>query len=67
MNKPNDGVPDAAIVNERSKRTTTEFCDERHDGFRCSLTKGHAGVHESVAKAGIARWASHHHTQGELG
>lgn len=55
MIQSSDGVPEP-IENERSKRTTTEFCNEQNSGYRCMLLKGHAGVHECVASKGIARW-----------
>ena len=56
MSKLSDGIPEAIPINERSKRTTTEFCSEHLEGLRCMLVKGHPGPHESLANAGITRW-----------
>jgi len=58
MKKPSDGIPEPIVVNERSKRVTTEFCHDQQEGYRCTLHKGHEGMHESLAKTGIARWPS---------
>jgi hypothetical protein len=58
MSKLSDGIPEPLVINERSKRTTTEFCNEQQEGYRCMLLKGHAGMHECLAYEGIARWAS---------
>jgi hypothetical protein len=52
-----DAVPDAIIVDEYSKRETVELCGNAHDGQRCVLLKGHDGMHESLARAGSARWS----------
>lgn len=57
MKQPSDGVPEPIVRRERSK-PTTEFCSEQHDGVRCMLQKGHSGMHESLARKGIARWPS---------
>ena len=56
MTQSSDGVPELIVEHERSKRTTTEFCNEQHAGYRCMLLKGHAGAHECIASKGIARW-----------
>lgn len=58
MNEPSDGVPELIAIYERSKRATAEFCNNQQDGRRCVLTKGHAGMHESLANEGINRWSS---------
>ena len=58
MIKPSDGIPEPIVVNERSKRVTAEFCNAEHDGYRCMLPSGHAGMHECLAYEGIARWTS---------
>jgi hypothetical protein len=50
-----DAVPEL-VIDERSKRATTEFCAEHHEGHRCMLVKGHTGMHEVVAKVGAIRW-----------
>jgi hypothetical protein len=51
-----DAIPQLIVVDERSKRKTTEFCTEKRAGYRCMLVKGHDGDHEAVAKAGAVRW-----------
>lgn len=51
-----DAIPQLIIVDERSKRKTTEFCAQAHEGYRCMLVKGHGGAHEAVAKKGSLRW-----------
>lgn len=53
-----DAIPQAVVVDERSKRKTTEFCALAHDGYRCMLVKGHPGAHEGVANKGSLRWLS---------
>ncbi len=53
-----DGVPELIVIDERSKRKTIELCGDPQDGLRCMLIKGHAGMHESLANAGIMRWLS---------
>ena len=58
MNESDSGVPEAVLVDERSKRKTTEFCVDAHDGHRCMLVKGHSGMHEAVGKVGAMRWLS---------
>ena len=57
--KHDDAIPQLIILEECSKRTTVELCgadDAR--GVRCSLLKGHAGAHESLATTGVVRWLS---------
>jgi hypothetical protein len=51
-----DAIPQVIVIDERSKRKTTEFCTQRRDGYRCMLVKGHDGDHEAVAKVGALRW-----------
>jgi hypothetical protein len=59
MSIRSDGVPRLIILDERSKRTTSELCGDRADGLRCTLTKGHEGSHECVAtRLGAIRWDS---------
>lgn len=53
-----DAVPHLIELDERSKRKTTEFCTQAHDGYRCMLVKGHSGAHEAVAKKGSLRWSA---------
>jgi hypothetical protein len=55
MKKLSDGIPEPIVISERTK-PTREFCAEQNAGRRCTLVKGHSGMHESVASAGIARW-----------
>ena len=57
MSKHSDGIPEPIVISERSK-PTREFCTEQQNGHRCMLIKGHAGMHESLANAGIARWGA---------
>jgi len=57
MNEPADGVPEI-VISERSKRTTTEFCTDCQEGYRCMLVKGHDGVHECLATDGLAQWTT---------
>ncbi len=54
--KHDHAVPQLIIVDERSKRVTLEFCGNESQGLRCTLTKGHGGMHESVARKGRTRW-----------
>lgn len=58
MKKASDGVPELVVENERSKRSTTEFCGDSQDGYRCMLLKDHTGMHESLMNEGLARWPS---------
>ena len=58
MNKSDDRVPEAVLVDEQSKRKTAEFCVDAHDGHRCMLVKGHSGMHEAVGNVGALRWLS---------
>ena len=53
-----DPVPQLIAGDERSRPVTVEFCTERCEGHRCMLVRGHAGVHEALAKAGPLRWES---------
>ncbi len=54
--KHDPAVPELIIVDERSKRQTLEFCGAEREGLRCMLTRGHDGMHESVARKGRTRW-----------
>jgi hypothetical protein len=58
MNDRNDAIPELLVVDERSKRQTTELCGDRDHGLRCTLTKGHLGKHECLALRGPQRWES---------
>lgn len=51
-----DAIPEPIVLEERSKRKTTEFCTAQCEGHRCMLVKGHDGAHEAVAKQGSLRW-----------
>lgn len=51
-----DAIPELIVMDERSKRKTTEFCTAQCEGHRCMLVKGHDGAHEAVAKQGSLRW-----------
>jgi hypothetical protein len=51
-----EAVPELIVMDERSKRKTTEFCTAQCEGYRCMLVKGHDGEHEAVAKMGSLRW-----------
>ena len=51
-----DAIPEPVLLDERSKRRTTELCGDDHDGYRCMLLKGHAGLHEAIANVGPVRW-----------
>lgn len=53
-----DAIPQLIVMDERSRRKTTEFCTAKQDGYRCMLVKGHEGEHEAVAKAGALCWSS---------
>jgi hypothetical protein len=55
---PDDAIPQLIIVDERSKRKTTEFCTATVESYRCMLVKGHDGDHEALAKAGAVSWTS---------
>lgn len=57
MSKLSDGIPEPIVIGERTK-PTKEFCTEQNEGRRCMLVKGHAGMHESVASAGVSSWPS---------
>lgn len=59
MKTRNDAVPELIIIDERSKRTTSELCGDQAEGLglRCTLTKGHVGPHECLAtRRGPTRW-----------
>jgi hypothetical protein len=57
MKSTMDGVPHLIILDERSKRTTAELCGDEAQGWRCTLTKGHDGMHECLAtRHGPIRW-----------
>ena len=58
MTEQSDGVPEPIMVSERSKRTTTEFCNDQQDGYRCMLLKGHSGTHVCIGSGGVSRWPS---------
>lgn len=53
---PDNAIPQLIIVDERSKRKTTEFCTATLEGYRCMLVKGHEGEHEALAQAGAVSW-----------
>lgn len=54
--KPQDGVPELIVIDERSRRETVELCGQEREGFRCTRDKGHGGVHEVLGKRGPMRW-----------
>ncbi len=54
--KRNDAIPELIVIDERSRRETIELCNDEQDGLRCTLEKGHAGLHECVAYQGKTRW-----------
>ncbi len=53
-----DGLPKLIVMEERSKRETLELCGDEQNGLRCMLVKGHGGLHECLASAGVTRWPS---------
>jgi hypothetical protein len=55
---PDDAIPQLIVIDERSKRKTTEFCTATHSSYRCMLVKGHDGEHEALAKRGAVSWTS---------
>lgn len=57
MKNGSDAIPELIVIDERSKRQTTELCgDAARQGLRCTLTKGHLGPHECLAVRGPMRW-----------
>jgi len=53
-----DAIPELILIDERSKRDTTELCGNEQHGLRCMLMKGHPGLHECLATSGPTRWQS---------
>ena len=51
-----EAVPELIRGDERSKRETIELCGEEQHGLHCTLSKGHAGMHEGLGLEGHARW-----------
>jgi hypothetical protein len=51
-----DAVPETILCREHSRPQTVELCGDVREGFRCTLTKDHAGMHECLGLRGPLQW-----------